>query len=232
MSKAVLISIRPEWCEKIINGQKTIEVRKTRPKIETPFKCYIYCTGSDLHRALVVGGETAKQIICCNYKTAIPCGGVIGNGKVIGEFTCDRVYRYSAAFARGKAHEEGMTITDAEMERQSCLTQDELYRYENSDNNHRWGLLGWHISDLVIYDKPKSLYDFIKPGRKSIDSLDEDLCKYCSDFDYGEKDYYGTPDGPVMCEGASCDKAYQAYLDDEGFTLYRPPQSWCYVEEI
>ena len=42
MSKAVLISIRPEWGETIINGQKTIEVRKTRPKMDTPFKCYIY----------------------------------------------------------------------------------------------------------------------------------------------------------------------------------------------
>lgn len=42
MSKAVLISIRPEWCEKIISGEKTIEVRKTRPKMDTPFKCYIY----------------------------------------------------------------------------------------------------------------------------------------------------------------------------------------------
>ena len=44
MSKAVLISIRPEWCKKILAGVKTIEVRKTRPKIETPFKCYIYQT--------------------------------------------------------------------------------------------------------------------------------------------------------------------------------------------
>ncbi len=42
--KAVLISIRPKWCEKIISGEKTIEVRKTRPKMDTPFKCYIYCT--------------------------------------------------------------------------------------------------------------------------------------------------------------------------------------------
>lgn len=42
--KAVMISIRPKWCEKIANGEKTIEVRKTRPKLETPFKCYIYCT--------------------------------------------------------------------------------------------------------------------------------------------------------------------------------------------
>lgn len=42
MSKAVLISIRPKWCEKIISGEKTIEVRKTRPKMDTPFKCYFH----------------------------------------------------------------------------------------------------------------------------------------------------------------------------------------------
>lgn len=44
MSKAVLISIQPKWCELIAKGKKTLEVRKTRPKLETPFKCYIYCT--------------------------------------------------------------------------------------------------------------------------------------------------------------------------------------------
>ena len=42
--KAVLISIRPEWVEKIIAGKKTLEVRKNRPKLEAPFKCYIYRT--------------------------------------------------------------------------------------------------------------------------------------------------------------------------------------------
>ena len=31
--KAVLISIRPEWCDLISRGKKTLEVRKTRPKI-------------------------------------------------------------------------------------------------------------------------------------------------------------------------------------------------------
>lgn len=41
MSKAVLLSIRPEWCEKILSGEKTVEIRKTRPKLEPPFKCYI-----------------------------------------------------------------------------------------------------------------------------------------------------------------------------------------------
>lgn len=70
MSKAVLISIRPAWCEKIICGDKTIEARKTRPKIDTPFKCYIYCTRC---------GEILSR------------GLEILNGMVIGEFTCDKV---------------------------------------------------------------------------------------------------------------------------------------------
>ncbi len=42
--KAVLISIAPKWCKLIMDGQKTVEIRKSRPKIDTPFKCYIYCT--------------------------------------------------------------------------------------------------------------------------------------------------------------------------------------------
>ena len=55
MSKAVLISIRPGWCEKIISGQKTIEVRKTRPKMDTPFKCYIYKCGN---------GKVVGEFLC------------------------------------------------------------------------------------------------------------------------------------------------------------------------
>lgn len=41
--KNILISIRPNWCEKIASGEKTIEVRKSAPK-EVPFKAYIYAT--------------------------------------------------------------------------------------------------------------------------------------------------------------------------------------------
>ena len=68
MSKAVLISIRPEWCEKIINGQKTIEVRKTRPKMDTPFKCYIYKCGN----GKVIGEFLCDQIININGAGRIP----------------------------------------------------------------------------------------------------------------------------------------------------------------
>ena len=59
MSKAVLISIRPEWCEKIMSGQKTIEVRKTRPKMNPPFKCYIYKCGN----GKVIGEFLCDEII-------------------------------------------------------------------------------------------------------------------------------------------------------------------------
>lgn len=54
--KAVLLSIKPKFCELIASGKKTIEVRKSAPKLKPPFKCFIYCTKSDLHRGLVVGG--------------------------------------------------------------------------------------------------------------------------------------------------------------------------------
>lgn len=70
MSKAVMLSIRPKWCEKIVNGEKTIEVRKTRPKLDTPFKCYIYCTLQGCN-----DGKWADR-----------------KGNVIGEFICDRIY--------------------------------------------------------------------------------------------------------------------------------------------
>ena len=68
MSKAVLISIRQEWCEKIINGRKTIEVRKTRPKMDTPFKCYIYKCGN----GKVIGEFLCDQIININGAGRIP----------------------------------------------------------------------------------------------------------------------------------------------------------------
>lgn len=80
MSKAVLISIKPKWCAKIASGEKTIEVRKTRPKLDTLFKAYIYCTMPDTkdpHNILELHGADGK------IRKA--------NGKVIGEFTCERI---------------------------------------------------------------------------------------------------------------------------------------------
>ena len=120
-----MLSIRPKWCEKIASGEKTIEVRKTRPKLETPFKCYIYCTQSGV--ALGAWGK---------------------HGKVIGEFTCDRIYWLAP-----------LNNAPEDVEQQACLTQEEIVRYLKGVG------YGWHISDLKIYDKPRELREFKKSNR-------------------------------------------------------------------
>ena len=135
MSKAVMLSIRPKWCEKIVNGEKTIEVRKTRPKLQTPFKCYIYCT-MDHPYISVSCGELDKL----NYRTNTVCRC---NGKVIGEFTCDRIYELAP-----------LNHAPDDVEQQSCLTREEIVNYLKGTG------YGWHISALQIYDKPRELSEF------------------------------------------------------------------------
>ena len=68
MSKAVLISSLQKWCSKIANGEKTIEVRKTRPKMNPPFKCYIYECGN----GKVIGEFLCDEIININGAGRIP----------------------------------------------------------------------------------------------------------------------------------------------------------------
>ena len=142
MSKGVLISIRPRWCEKIVNGNKTIEVRKTRPKMNTPFKCYIYCT-KDKHLAFMQNRFGTKLIACMDAETAIPVGGAVGNGKIIGEFTCDRIYELAP-----------LNHAPDDVEKQACLTREEIANYLKGTG------YGWHISNLRIYDAPRELGEF------------------------------------------------------------------------
>ena len=68
MSKAILISLHPTWCEKIMSGRKTIEVRRTRPKMNPPFKCYIYKCGN----GKVIGEFLCDEIININGAGRIP----------------------------------------------------------------------------------------------------------------------------------------------------------------
>lgn len=94
--KSVLISIRPEWCDLIARGEKTLEVRKTKPKIDTPFKCYIYCTKApkgwfwfdspNIRRDGTVIGE----FICGRYLIDRTCGhdAVINAAACMTEIQC------------------------------------------------------------------------------------------------------------------------------------------------
>lgn len=153
MSKAVLISIRPKWCELIANGAKTVEVRKTRPKLETPFKCYIYCT-QDKHLAFMQNQTGTNLIACMDATTGIPAGGAIGNGKVIGELTCDRIDEYDDDTIFSFRHEDYARWNDFGLDR-ACMHPEDFQNYADG----KW-LYGWHISDLKIYDKPKELTEF------------------------------------------------------------------------
>ena len=146
MSKAVLISIRPEWCEKIINGQKTIEVRKTRPKLIPQFKCYIYCTQSaDMLWILKERERPLHPDKIADVFKATKCGGAYrGNGKVIGEFLCDEIININGA---------GRIPSDAA--RPTCLEPAELHQYLGAATGY-----GWHISNLKIYDHPRNLWEF------------------------------------------------------------------------
>lgn len=142
MSKAVLISIRPKWCELIASGKKTIEVRKTAPKIETPFKCYIYCTlsGSNEFFRETLGGDVAAW----NRSRMAE-----KKGNVIGEFICDRVFDIEFD------EDEGYNETYTPLGFHDCLTDEEFDRYLGAKDGS-----GWHISNLVIYDEPKKLSEF------------------------------------------------------------------------
>lgn len=200
--KAVLISIQPKWCELIASGKKTVEVRKTRPKLETPFKVYIYRTKGVVKH--LVNGKWFNMEV---------------GGTVIGEFICNNVECFTMDYRRDDEQTQRIS-------KLSCVDMTSLMEYEANSPC----LYGWHISNLVIYDDPKPLSEFYKCGAPSPEELDEDLCKYCERNDYGEHRSSSTPNGYWSCEGSWCDEAYQAYLDEE-FSLTRPPQSWCYVQE-
>lgn len=154
MAKAVLISIRPEWVEKIANGEKTIEVRKTQPKLEAAFKCYIYCTNV---RPFLVWGGVFRGDWCTEFTRLSGYGRAeanriwdVFNGHVAGEFICDRVETIKAA-----TEPYGIYDVDDDFVVQTRLVDGALWEYGKGAT-----LYGWHISKLEIYDTPKELPEF------------------------------------------------------------------------
>ena len=183
--KSVLISLQPKWCELIASGKKTIEVRKTAPKLETPFKCYIYQT------------KALKVNKAYSYKTWAR------NGKVIGEFVCEKIEKFNVGSLRSDV-----------IEKLACLTYNEIinYFYKPEELDGKTVKVGyaWHISNLKIYDKPKELGEFYRCQ-----------CKYMKRNPNLTCDCY--------CElgNQSCFENGGAYKP-----LTRAPRSWQFVEEI
>jgi len=189
--QAVLISIHPKWCELIASGKKTVEVRKTKPKLETPFKVYIYCTQDKRLLRKFSKGERIDdehffdEHVFVRQNTWIR-GHFNPNGKVIGEFVCKKIYDITPHFDTPTFPNQYICGWNYGKEF-DCLSFEELTSYLNGKQGY-----GWHISDLVIYDKPKELSEF----------------KLFADRSKGQR-----------------------YHEDLLY-LQRPPQSWCYVEEV
>lgn len=223
--KAVMISIHPKWVEKIVSGEKTIEFRKTAPKLETRFKCYIYCTkqgktffhnGIGEKQCLFRNPDNGKikfdyafELMCCKNKY---CKDNFLSGKVIGYFVCDKI---KPAYECTK---EDFIAT--------CLSVEEYIEYAVKSRSYQ--IYAWHISDLKIFDKPKEISEFKKldkdifcgnckhivvpPNREPLSDCDRYCDKYNEDLVY--YDWFLRFD---KCAKKEC-------------FLTRPPQSWCYVE--
>lgn len=208
MSKAVLLSIRPKFCELIANGNKTIEVRKTRPKLDTPFKCYIYCTND---RKIMLERSNYDKSIYLNGNIYYPCKVDCSlNGKVIGEFVCDEIHEFKA----DDDYDYGIYDIDDDLVIQTCLVNGELWDYGKGKT-----LYGWHISNLTIYDESKELSKFVTEG--DCDCMN---CAKCAWLDKGNSTAEIDDD---------CELAYVNVRDGVSLKpIFRAPQSWCYVEEL
>ena len=118
--KSVLISIQPQWAEKIAKGEKTIEVRKTAPQ-EVPFKCYIYETKGRTETPWV--DEDGHFI----YK---------GRGQVIGEFICNNASELDYVYYWNNGYEF-----------ETCLTYRQVADYGKGKPLYGWHISDLKIYD-------------------------------------------------------------------------------------
>ena len=193
--KAIMISIQPQYVCKILNGEKTIEIRKTMPKCELPCKVYIYCTKPKKWWAFSNWGATSDELVWKIKDKVKMCNGLEVwdddceklNGKIVAEFTLNKV-----------------DILERDLNdwlpKNRYDVSNELLKYINLNQEQLWNygqgktLYAWYIDGLKIYDKPKELSEF-SVGKAKID------CGY---------------------------ENYNIYNK----ILTRPPQSYCYVEEL
>ena len=157
--KAILISIKPKYVADILNGKKTIEIRKKFPKDYVGW-VYIYCTKGKpylFHEKGNVFGDDIYELTndstsdLPNYKHAYVVGGAL-NGKVVARFWCDKVEEIEHRLLERHYTE---TLNDKELLTKSCLSHEEIHNYLRTNIGY-----AIHINDLEIFDKPKELSEF------------------------------------------------------------------------
>lgn len=250
--KSILISIKPEWVAKILNGDKTIEMRKTTPKTELPCKVYIYCTKEKSYMDRLVQNHngfyfTVRELVendADDYGLYYDVAGK--NSEIVAEFTLSKVkeHKFNYIFENPETYEEEITYNFAgeEMKNAGFENSWEFDEFLESYGKSKT-LYAWHIDNLKIYSESKELSRF--------SSLKE--CKPTTNI-YGEKQIWeqrhkrciASSHGiPIECFGCKNLIQHKDYLDEaSGVMLFdyscktnyhkplsRPPQSWCYVEE-
>ena len=158
MSEAVLLSVRPEWCKKILDGEKTVEVRRTYPVRGTPFKAYIYCT-------LTASKEFDLDDHNWDISAKTRGGWPEKRGRVIGEFTCKKITGLIYVgktgnweppclyvMAPGSYYKPANELLEA-----ACMSEETAEKYLKGRDG-----CGWHISDLKIYDCPQPISNFTR----------------------------------------------------------------------
>lgn len=209
--KAIMLSIKPEWVAKILNGEKTIEIRKTMPSCELPVKVYIYCTnGKMLYDMKNEEYWNSKRfaISDINSNKIVSSSVSFINRKVVAEFTLEEITDFRKM---ERLKRTGLILYKGAMD----MGQYEKYN----------GRYAWHISNLKVYDKSKELSEFrTTPHCFNVKNIDfkenafgeyipqyyeNSFCKVCKYYDH---------------DWGDCNKGFKE--------LKRPPQSWCYVEEL
>lgn len=160
--KAILISIKPKWVAKILNGEKTLELRKSFPKDYRGW-VYIYCTKDKKEtKPLLIKHRSAISNNPLNKYGVRLC-----NGKVVARFWCDKVDRiWKTTTSVWLCENE---ISD-KLYKESCMSDIELDRYFKPKQlgfNFTYGY-AIHISDLEIFDEPKELSEFMVVSKKTL----------------------------------------------------------------
>ena len=138
--KAILMSIRPQHLANILNGKKTIEIRKTIPKCELPIDVYLYCTkGKPLIR--LPTNDKKEWYVWRDDKGF--------NGKVVAKFTLNKI-------------EDCCDMSLPELENKSLLNINEICSYIKAKEVDPKMVYAWHISKLEIFDEPMELNEFYK----------------------------------------------------------------------
>ncbi len=167
MNKAILMSIQPKWLVKILNGEKTIQIRKTMPKCELPIDVYLYCTKGKPFLYEEWDGkeykitytkewqERANEEDYTSYEMfAIGDPYELLNGLVVAKFTLKKVDEILNMVIGYAMYNKSQEYLDKVMKK-SCLTNNQLEKYLNKKDGY-----AWHIDNLVIFDKPMELRDF------------------------------------------------------------------------